>query len=236
MIAGALAALTFVALVAARRGVDTRRRRRLVARLQPHPAAAEVLTDATARVTGSIARRRSAMRIEHDLPLALESMARGLRSGASLRTAIAEASLVVGGVLGDDLGRVVRRVEHGASLADSLEEWTAERPLSGVRLAAAALALGAETGGTQARAVDGVAATLRERIAAAAEVRAQATQARLSAGVIAVAPLAFGALATATDARTAAFLLRTPLGLVLLAAGVGLDALGALWMNRLTRI
>jgi tight adherence protein B len=232
-----VAVVTLVLLIAAagRRALAARRRRMLTRRLvaPTQQAVLQVAANAAARIGR---RRRDAKRVERDLPLAMEEIARGLRTGASLRQAIAEAAAVSKGAVGNDLGHVVAHVDHGAPLAIAVEWWVEHRPLPGVRLAAAALALGAETGGAQARAVDGVAATLRERLAAAAEVRAQATQARVSAAVIALAPIAFCALATATDPRTATFLFRTPAGLVLLAGGLGLDALGALWMNRLTRV
>ncbi|HZN13290.1 MAG TPA: type II secretion system F family protein [Acidimicrobiales bacterium] len=179
--------------------------------------------------------RRAAL-VEAALPIALEGMARTLRTGGSLRHAVAEAAESIPPPLGDELHAVAAMVGRGAPISVALATWVERCPLPGVRLAAAALALAAETGGAQARAVDGVAATIRERLAAAAEVRAQATQARVSGVVIALAPVAFCALASATDPRTAAFLFRTPAGVVLLAAGLGLDALGAFWMNRLTRV
>lgn len=53
--------------------------------------------------------------------------------------------------------------------------------------------------------------------------------------MISVAPVAFCTLAAATDPRTATFLFRQPAGLACLAAGLSLDALGALWMARITR-
>ena len=105
-----------------------------------------------------------------------------------------------------------------------------------MRLGVAALCLGAETGGAQARAVDGVAATVRERLAVAAELRALSSQARISALVIGLAPIGFGAFAAATDPRTAQFMLHTPAGLALLVGGLILDALGWLWMQRLARV
>jgi tight adherence protein B len=98
------------------------------------------------------------------------------------------------------------------------------------------MALGVDTGGAQARAVDGVAATLRDRLALDAEVRALSSQARASAVVIGVAPVVFGAVTAATDARTAAFLFRSPVGLLCLAMGLGLDALSWFWMRRLVRV
>lgn len=179
-------------------------------------------------------RGRRAARYEAALPVALEAVARSLRSGAVLKGALEEAA-ATNGVLGADLLDVVRSAGV-VGLAAALEEWRDRRPLAGVRLAVAALSLGVETGGAQARAVDGVATTLRQRLAVAAEARALAAQARASAAVIAVAPLAFSALASSTDPRVAAFLFRSGAGVAVLAAGLLLDALGAIWMARLTRV
>ena len=176
------------------------------------------------------------LRVERELPAALEAVARSLRSGASLRQALAEAGSVTPGRLGRELALVGRRVEHGVPLVEALERMADAHPLPGVRLTVAALCLGVETGGAQARAVDGVASTLRDRLAVAAEVRALSSQARMSALVIGLAPIAFGAFAIATDPRTGAFLFHTPLGLTLVAAGCGLDAVGWLWMQRLVRV
>jgi tight adherence protein B len=174
--------------------------------------------------------------VEDALPEALEGMARSLRSGTSLRQAVDETAAVTTGLLGTDLTTVSSEVDQGGVLADALDRWGGRRPLPGVRLAVSALALGAETGGAHARAIDGVAATVRSRLGVVREVRALSSQARLSGVVITLAPLAFSALAAATDERTAGFLLRTPLGLFCLGAGLALDAVAALWMMRLSRI
>jgi tight adherence protein B len=175
-------------------------------------------------------------RLEAALPEVLEGMARSLRSGASLRLALGEASSGASGALAVDLRGVAGAVTGGAPLPQALEGWAVRRPLTGVRLAVAAVGLGAETGGASARALDGVAETLRGRLAVAAEVRSLSSQARLSGLVIALAPVAFSGLATLTDARTADFLFRTPLGLACLVVGLGLDAVAAVWMARLSRV
>ena len=183
-------------------------------------------------------RGRADTRIELALPGALEAVARSLRSGASLRQAVAEAGEGSGSgkVLAAELARAAAEASHGTSLVTALEGVAARRPLPGVRLGVAALCLGAETGGAQARAVDGVAATVRERLAVAAELRALSSQARISALVIGLAPVGFGAFAAATDPRTSEFLLHTPAGLALLVAGLVLDGLGWLWMQRLAKV
>ena len=198
-------------------------------------------------------RGRADSRLEQQLPLALESIARSLRSGASVRQAIAEAAAAPGGFgsgarvgggrrgntrgrLQAELATVADQAGHGAGLVEALEALAARRPRPGVRLAVAALCLGVDTGGAQARAVDGVAATMRERLAVEAEVRALSSQARMSALVIGLAPLGFGAFAAATDPRTSEFLLHTPVGLALVGVGLLLDGAGWLWMQRLCRV
>ncbi len=194
-------------------------------------------------------RGRADRRLETQLPAALESIARSLRTGASVRQAIAEAAAGATqpgvdpgrhrrgrGRLQAELALVAEQAGHGAGLVEALEALATRRPSSGVRLAVAALCLGVDTGGAQARAVDGVAATMRERLAVEAEVRALSSQARISALVIGVAPLGFGAFAAATDPRTSEFLLHTPVGLTLVCVGLLLDGVGWLWMQRLCRV
>jgi tight adherence protein B len=168
------------------------------------------------------------------LPLALDLVARSLRTGASLPQAVGEAGDATPGAVGGDFRAVAGECRLGRPLVAAVEAWAERRPLPAARLAAAALCLGAEIGGAQARAVDGVAATLRDHAALHGEVRALTSQARASALVIATAPVLFCALTAAVDPSSARFLLRTPLGLTFLVTGVGLDAISAVWMHRLT--
>lgn len=179
---------------------------------------------------------RGERRLEAELPGALEAVARALRSGASLLQAIEEAAAATSGPLGSELRQVSTSVHNGEALVAAIDAWGRLHASAAARLAVSALGLGAETGGAHARAIDGVAATIRSRLAVSGEVRALSSQARLSGVVISLAPLGFAVLATASDERTAHFLLRTPVGLMCLSAGLTLDGLAALWMHRLARI
>ena len=231
----ALAALVFASLVVTRAALGATAHAATRRRVTARPASPSVLP-ALRRLGAPLLRGRADRRVERDLPDLLDAVARSLRSGSSLRRAVDEAAGSVEGPLRDDLVRVRRSLEAGDPLGGALERWATARPLPGVRLAVAALALGAETGGASAQAVDGVAATLRTNLGIAAEVRALSSQARLSALVIALAPVAFSLLAFTTDGTAASFLLRTPLGLACLATGLALDGVGWLWMRRLTAV
>ena len=87
-----------------------------------------------------------------------------------------------------------------------------------------------------ARAVDRIAATLRERRELQGEVRALATQARTSAGGAGGRSARLHGPGEPPSNRVPwRSWSRRPLGLVCLVLGLGLDALGAVWMARITR-
>jgi tight adherence protein B len=199
-----------------------------VAALAIAAAAGSVHTRARARV----ARRRQR---EAQLPAALDRLAASLRSGASLPVALDEVGEALDPPLGPELTSLAREAAHGRPVRDVLDDWSSVHDDAGTRLAASALVLATIVGSAPARAVDGVAATVRERLDLAAERRALAAQARTSALVLSVSPVGFAALLVLADTAAAGFLLGTPAGWLCLAAGVGLDAGGAWWMARLSR-
>lgn len=179
-------------------------------------------------------RHRRDRQIETDLPAALESIGRSIRSGASFPQAVGESVRVLRGPLRTELAALDRRLELGQPLALVLHEWSERRALPGVRLASAALAFSYEAGGVRSRAVDGLAASLRDRSALEREVAALASQARMSGIVISVLPVGFVFVSSTLDSQVAAFLFGTPAGVLCLVSGLTLDAIGFAWMQRLT--
>lgn len=192
--------------------------------------AATWTASARIRSAGGARRRRIAQ-----FPAALDGLATSLRSGASLPTALAEAAATTPPPLGPELAALATSTARGRSLAAALDDWSAAHDDRSTRLAATAMILATRVGTAPARAVEGVAATLRERSDLAGERRALAAQARASTLVLAAAPLVFGMILLAGDEAAADFLLRTPAGWACLTIGIALDALGAWWMARLTR-
>jgi tight adherence protein B len=167
-----------------------------------------------------------------DMVALLDAVARALQSGAGVHAALRSA-VPVAGVQARGLSAVLAAVASGRSLADALVAWQRHQPTPEVALAAAVLAFGLDTGGSLARAVDGAAATLRERLALAGEVRVLATQARASAVVVGGAPVGFTALVVMTDPRVGAVLFTTPVGWGCLTVGIALEVGCVLWMRSL---
>lgn len=181
-----------------------------------------------------LARERRAGRLEAELPALLEAVARALRSGAVLPVALRETASG-DSAAAEELRAVLADADRGLGLADALDRWAHRRPRPAVRLVVGALTVALAAGGSPARGVDGVAATLRERAEVEREARSLATQARASAVVVTLAPLGFGAFGALGDGAAAAFLLGSPAGGACLVAGLSLDAVGAVWMHRIAR-
>ncbi len=207
-----------------------------VAALAGRPFVAVVAVLAAAGSVGALhlARDRRDSRLEAELPTLLEAVARALRSGAALPVAVREAATGESAAA-EELGTVLADADRGLGLAQALARWAENRPRPAVRLVVGALTVALGAGGSPARGIDGVAATLRERAEVEREARSLATQARASAVVVTLAPLGFGALGALGDEGAAGFLLGSPTGLACLVGGLLLDSVGAVWMHRIAR-
>jgi Flp pilus assembly protein TadB len=170
------------------------------------------------------ARRRR--RSTPDYASILDRIARQVRSGASLTSAVIDE--IDGST---PLGEVVDRLGAGGSLADAL---TAVAPRDAdLALTVQALSATAHLGGPIAATLDEAAAVLRERTAARAERRAHGSQARLSARVLTIVPLAFAAWSTVTSQRTRDVYVSTLAGTICALCGLALNLVGWRWMKRI---
>ena len=176
--------------------------------------------------------RRRALVIS-SLPELLELVARGLRGGADLHTALSESAGAVPGA-GHTLRPALDRVAAGARLGESLDRWVVDIGHPDAAIVRAVVRLGDTTGAAMATALDRAAGTLRERAALRAEIAALTSQTRASSMVVASAPLGFLLVIASTDPRSAEVLFATAWGRLCLVVGLSLDAVGIVWMRRLT--
>jgi tight adherence protein B len=121
-------------------------------------------------------------------------------------------------------------------LERSLRGWADAVASADARLLVGVLELHRRTGGELPRVLDGVAATLRDRRAAAREVRALTAQARLSGAILGLLPIGFFLFLaiTSRDDITAAF--HSAAGITAVAVGLAMQALAFLWIRALLRV
>src|SRR5690606_8523802 len=123
-----------------------------------------------------------------ELIAACDAIARSLRGGESLTTAIERAAdrHPAGPVV-----EIAARVRGGQRLPAAVDRVVAGSSDPDGLLAVQVLAVAAEHGGPQAEAIDRAASTLRERQALRAERLAQGASARISTRVMTVLPFGF---------------------------------------------
>ncbi len=179
--------------------------------------------------------RRDAQQFRSVLPEFVEELARGLRGGLSPTQALIDGARATAVPFPHAFRPAATLLAAGASANDAVGAWADKRNDNSIRFLATAMAVGSAVGGIDGRSVDAVAEALRERNTTEAIVRVQATQALYSAGVLCGAPVVFCILVVMSDHRSSAFLLEDPLGRVVGATGIALDAIGALWMKRMVQ-
>ena len=176
-------------------------------------------------------RRIAAHARRRGVPALTDSIIFDIRGGSSLSAALDGA--VAPGPLGRDLDRMRSMRMSGLSTLESLQSWWSTSRDPDVRALVAGLAIALRLGGPAVDGLEGLVAALRARDAARNEALSLATQSRLSALVVAGAPLLFLVIGGATNPGSLAQLVSSWPGRACLLGGLALDALGAFWMSRI---
>jgi tight adherence protein B len=183
-------------------------------------------------------RRRRKAGPPDDLAVAswCEHAARAVRSGRSVTAAIEQATDDVP-ELEPTMAPVVSAVRRGRPLGDAIGVLGAtarstRRALPATTLVASVLSACLELGGPIAPPLDRVGGVLRTRAALADEQQAQSAQARLSARVLTIVPLALLGLLAVSDAKVRAAI-GTPAGMAAVTLGAILNSVGWWWMRRI---
>lgn len=159
-----------------------------------------------------------------------DALARSVRGGSTIRHAI--TTVEPPPAASAALEPVRHALDRGASLADALTAALGEhRRLAHLDLVLVVLRACAEHGGAAAEPIDRCAAALRQRAALDAERRSQSAQARMSAAVMTLLPVALLAVLLLTSAPVRGAVV-TPAGAAALVLGGACNAAGWAWMRR----
>jgi tight adherence protein B len=157
-----------------------------------------------------------------------EHVARGMRTGSSLRRAMADAGLAAPAAA-QALSPALGRLDRGMGLGNALGAMD-DDPSTPVGLVVGVLAACADLGGPAAAPLDRTAATLHARAVERDERRTASAQARLSARVLTTLPIAtLGVMALVEPSTRTA--VATPAGVTCLTAGATFNLAGWWWMR-----
>ncbi len=185
-------------------------------------------------------RRRRAARVvaERDEQLAdsVRAIASALRAGMSVPQAIGFAARESVPPLQATWSAMDAGLALGSPFEHALDRWVVDVGTDDARLVAGVLRLNRRSGGDLPTTLDQVASTLRERHAAAREVRALTAQARLSGTILGVLPVGFFAFLWITSRNEIEGAFRTPAGVGAIGLGLVLEGLAFLWIRHLLEV
>lgn len=159
-----------------------------------------------------------------------DEIARRIRSGSSLRDAVAGAPAEA--VVGRASSPLLLAIDRGQSLTDAVGRVDAAGPH--LHLALGVIATAGRLGGPSAASIDRTAALLRQRAADLEERSTQAAQARLSTHVMTAVPLGMLAVLAVTDSDVRSVAM-SQIGATCIGLGLLLNATGWWWMRHIVR-
>ena len=173
--------------------------------------------------------------IEQQLATAIYLMVGSLRAGASLLAAFESALEEVGPPLRPYFQEVAGRIRLGDDPKSAVSDLQVHVPLETFRLFATSLAIHWEVGGSLATTLSTVGQTVRDRIELSRRVRAQAVESHASVAVVLTIAYVLGVLMWRTNPDRLNAFVGSSIGTAVVALVIGLQAIGLIWMSRLTR-
>lgn len=179
---------------------------------------------------------RRARRIEDQLVEFCDATATMLTTGFGYLQALQTAAGQVGGPLGHEVRRFLDEVSLGAAFDEAIEDLNGRLQSRDFEVIATALSVQRRTGGNLGEILHGVGLTIRDRQSFHRELRTLTSRERFSAIIVAVFPLLLAALLTVLLPDVFGRLFTEPAGRIVLAAALGLDAIGYLVARRIATL
>lgn len=198
-------------------------------------AAAALLTGVLVFLGEEQVAQQRMLSVESQLVETIDMLIGSLRAGSSLLAAFEAAAAEADAPLQSYLNEVVGRIRLGDDPRTVLAGLPEQVPLETFHLFASALAVHWEVGGSLASTLSTVGRTIRDRIELSRRVRAQGVEAHVSVAVVMGIAYVLGFLMWRSDPERLEAFLRTDVGAELIAVAIVLQAVGLVWMSRLSR-
>jgi tight adherence protein B len=137
--------------------------------------------------------RRRLRSFNGQLPDVLDHLVGSLRAGYGLLQAVEWVSNQIPNPAGQEFDRIIREVQLGRSLMDSLDSMVRRIPSDDLALIVTGIKIQYEVGGRLADVLEIVAHTIRERVRIEREINVLTAQQRYSGYVLMILPIALGA-------------------------------------------
>lgn len=182
------------------------------------------------------ARSKRLIRIESQLPDAIDLMGRAMRAGHAFPNALNMVGDEMSAPIGSEFRILFDEINYGVTLEDALLNMLSRVPSTDLRYFVVALLLQRQTGGNLAELLDNISAMVRARIKLMGEVRTLSAEGKLSAWILSLLPFAAALIINFVNPGFMTVLWTDPGGLKMVYGALTLMALGIWWMTRIIKI
>jgi tight adherence protein B len=183
-----------------------------------------------------IAAKKRMAAFEEQFPEAVDFIARALRAGHTMPTALQLVSEEMPNPVGGEFGLLADQQNYGMPMPDALRAFAARVPLVDARFFATAVLTQREMGGNLSEVLDNLSSVIRERFKVKRQVRSVSAHGRITAVVLGCMPPVIAAVLFVLSPQHMGLLFRDPLGINMLLGGLVLQAIGILWIRRVVEV
>ena len=177
-----------------------------------------------------------ATKFEDQLPDVLEFIARAMQAGHAFGPAIQMAATESPEPIAGEFSRAQTEINFGVPTTKALADLAERIGSSDMRFFAVAVAINREVGGDLAGLLEGIATLIRERVDMRTSVIAMTAEGRFSALILGAMPFLIAGVLMIINPDLIKTLWISPIGRNMLFGGLGLMAVGGLWMRSMIRI
>ncbi|ENV37641.1 type II secretion system F family protein [Acinetobacter venetianus] len=175
-------------------------------------------------------------KIEQQLPDALMLIAGGLRSGASLSTALLQLTNECLPPLKNEIAFIIKEQKVGLPLSDALLNFQKRMPINAVVLMTTSIRIALETGGELAETLTKAAETLRQINQSEGKIKALTAQGKMQAWVVGLMPIALIFVLCQMEPEAMDKLWSTPAGWIALTGILIFEVFGMIFIRKIVDI
>ena len=181
------------------------------------------------------AKKRLAL-FEEQFPEAIDLIARALRAGHALPTALQLAGEEVPDPVGGEFKLLFDQQNYGLSLTEALRSFGERIPVLDARFFVTALQTQREMGGNLSEVLDKLSSVIRERFKVKRQVRAVSAHGRITGVVLGLLPPAVAAVLFILSPDHIRIMVEDPIGIYMIVIAVTLQAIGVLIIRRIVDV
>ena len=205
----------------------------------PYSLPALVLAIMAASVPYLFVRHKATKRLtlfEEQFPEAIDLIARALRAGHALPTALQMVGEEIPEPVGGEFKFLFDQQNYGLSLTDALRNFGQRVPLLDARFFVTAVQTQREMGGNLSEVLDKLSAVIRERFKVKRQVRAVSAHGRITGVVLGLLPPAVAGALFVLSPEHIRLLIDDPLGVYMVVTGLFLQVVGVLAIRKIVDV